>query len=123
MDLQDESLNDEFDEVEQAIEPADGAEDDVLRRAFEPVEDPWGWEPTADATDTDFGNFVHYSDRADTDFVVSGPLQSGWGPGRWFPSRALAQAWALEKYGPANVKLVKQSLGRWSFLVRKNVRN
>lgn len=57
--------------------------------------------------------------RSVRDFVLSGPIIGGWGPGRYFQSRARAEAWCQEKYGKERVRRLEgQTRGRWSFLIK-----
>lgn len=71
-----------------------------------------------DGGEGQFGVDFAYSDRGPKDFVLSGPITGGWGPGRWFKTRGDAFSHATAKYGPARVRLTKQSTGRWSFLIK-----
>lgn len=63
--------------------------------------------------------FVEYDVRSPNDGVRSGPVGSGWGPGRWFPSRARAYGAMQAEYGPGRVKqLSGWQSGRWAFLIK-----
>lgn len=71
-----------------------------------------------EATDWD------YPDRAEGDWVVSGPLGSeGYGrPGRWFASWKAAERWAREKYGDRFKRRIPETSqygARWGFLIAK----
>lgn len=78
--------------------------------------------PWCDSTDAEFGaRWVDYSDRGPRDVVVSGPITGGWGPGRWHRNRRVAYWRLVELYGADRVKQLRQSQGRWSFLI-KNLR-
>lgn len=63
-----------------------------------------------------------YSDRAPTDYVVSGPLgEEGNGRGRWFASWEDAEWWALRTYGDRLKHPIPEANiygDRWAFLVR-----
>lgn len=86
----------------------------------DPVEYPL--LPSVDTDDKEFGtHWVDYTDRGSRDVVLSGPVIGGWGPGRWFANRRNAWFWAVRKYGEERVKPMRQSLSRWSLLV-KNLR-
>jgi hypothetical protein len=62
-----------------------------------------------------------YSDRAPDDFVISGPLPDGWGPGRPFESVARAARWCRLKYGYRFRRMITEaeSGGRWAALIRR----
>lgn len=70
-----------------------------------------------------------YSDRGPLDAIISGPVgkkvDGSKAPGRWFADPWDALAWAEEKYGRENVRLIETSLEegttRWAVLV-KNLR-
>lgn len=75
--------------------------------------------PWCDTPDAELGaRWVDYSDRGPRDVVVSGPITGGWGPGRWQKNRRYAYWRLVEKYGEDRVKPMKQSIGRWSFLIK-----
>lgn len=61
---------------------------------------------------------VTYVDRGPLDVVISGPVVGGWGPGRFHRSRRAAFSFVAEKYGAERVMPTKQSVGRWSFLIK-----
>src|SRR5690349_4946433 len=78
--------------------------------------------PWCDTPEREFGErWVDYHDRGPLDVVLSGPITGGWGPNRWFPNRRHAYAWCVKQYGADRVKQMRQSHGRWSFLI-KNLR-
>lgn len=78
--------------------------------------------PWCDTTDDEFGTrWVDYSDRGPRDVVLSGPVIGGWGPGRWHKNRRVAYWRLVAQFGEDRVKQMRQSQGRWSFLV-KNLR-
>ena len=63
---------------------------------------------------------IEYSIRAADDFVISGPLGDGGGPGRRFSTIAAAMIWATRKYGGKRIKqriAEAESGGRWAFLI------
>ncbi len=74
-----------------------------------------------DVENTEF----EYSDRAPTDYVVSGPLgPDGWGPGQRFNSVAAALIWLTRRVGGNRIKrrIVEAEAGnRWAFLVAQGV--
>lgn len=75
--------------------------------------------PWCDTADDEFrGRWVDYSDRGPRDVVVSGPITGGWGPGRWHRNRRVAYWRLTQKYGEDRVKQMRQSEGRWSFLIK-----
>ena len=63
-----------------------------------------------------------YSDRAPGDWVISGPLPSGSGPGRWFPNWAAAERWARSFYGDRLRGPVREAkrddANRWAFVIK-----
>lgn len=82
-------------------------------------EDLYPLIPWCDSTDDDFGNrWVDYSDRGPADAVISGPVIGGYGPGRWHKNRRIAYWVCAERYGVERVKQMRQSVGRWSFLIK-----
>ena len=64
-----------------------------------------------------------YSDRAPTDFLVSGPLGAdGVGPGRVFASHRHAEIYVRSKYGTRVRRAAPEAEmdgERWAFLIRK----
>lgn len=60
-----------------------------------------------------------YSTRHPTDWVISGPLADGKGPGRRFVSWKLAERWAREFYGDRLKGRVETHGLRWAFLIRR----
>lgn len=61
-----------------------------------------------------------YSTRAPGDYVVSGPLGDGGGPGHRFQTVTAALIWLTRKVGGKRIKQrIRESEagGRWSFLV------
>lgn len=82
--------------------------------------DGGGWLPTLDSgPDLDSGaRFVDYTDRGPRDVVLSGPVLGGWGPGRYHRSRRVAYTYLVDLHGESRVKVMSQSKGRWSFLVK-----
>jgi hypothetical protein len=94
----------------------------------EPEDAPEQVEPTIDtpAHNLERADLTErYTDglRGPNDFVVSGPLPKGWGPGRFMRSYLAAVRWARAKYGKERVLFIRQSVGRWCFLIKeaKNV--
>lgn len=88
--------------------------------------------PTVHMSDDEVANAAfEYSTRHPTDWVISGTLPGGGGPGRAFASWSLAEKWAREKYGnkfKARIKEASKSRtddaglvsgGRWAFLIKK----
>lgn len=67
---------------------------------------------------------IDYSDRAPTDYVISGPIGNlnGGGPGKEFGTVEQAEAWAKDRFGSRLKGKVKEAErgGRWAFLIRKN---
>ncbi len=65
---------------------------------------------------------VDYSIRGPDDWVISGPLAHGGGPGRRFPSIERADAWVRAKYGARVVhRIIEATLddrNRWAYLIR-----
>jgi hypothetical protein len=77
---------------------------------------PEVWMADEDVAELEFD----YSDRAPSDFVISGPLNGGPGPGRRFESWMAAERWAREFYGARfkrRIEIPEESY-RWGFLVR-----
>ena len=82
-------------------------------------EDEYPLIPWCDTTSDEFGTrWVDYSDRGPLDAVISGPVTGGWGPGRWHRNRRIAYWVCAARYGADKVKPMRQSSGRWSFLVK-----
>lgn len=78
--------------------------------------------PFCDSTNDEFGaRWVDYVDRGPRDVVLSGPVIGGWGPGRWHKNRRTAYWRLANQFGADRVKQMRQSQGRWSFLI-KNLR-
>ena len=76
-------------------------------------------EPSLDTTPEEVVEYEwFYPVRSPNDVVVSGPITGGWGPGRWFKNRRMALTWAMNKYGKDRISLTRQTVGRWSILVR-----
>ncbi len=61
-----------------------------------------------------------YSDRGPGDWVSSGPLGDGAGPGRRFESVAAAELWARRFYGARFRRMLTDTIpyGRWGCLVQ-----
>lgn len=98
--------------------------DDFLATEEMEEDDPetYPMVPWCDSTDDDFGTrWVDYVDRGPNDVVLSGPVIGGWGPGRWHKNRRIAYWRLVDKFGADRVKQLRQSQGRWSFLI-KNLR-
>jgi hypothetical protein len=75
--------------------------------------------PWCDSSNDEFGSrWVDYDDRGPRDVVISGPVTGGWGPGRWHTNRRIAYWRCVGKYGVDRVKQLRQSEGRWSFLIK-----
>lgn len=75
--------------------------------------------PGCDTNPNDFGfRWVDYSDRGPRDVVLSGPVIGGWGPGRWHKNRRVAYWRLVQQYGRDRVQVMRQSQGRWSFLIK-----
>lgn len=119
MDPQAESLKNEhiWEEDPTHFEDTDEYDDALLRSKWEPMPRA-DYIPDMDGGLGQFERENYYSDRGPKDFIISGPMLGGWGPGRWFPTRGLAFNWALEKYGRERLQYTKQTQGRWAFLVR-----
>lgn len=65
-------------------------------------------------------NCVDYSPRGPGDFVMSGPMGAGRGPGRYFDNRQDALNWCRLKYGYHRVFMVDgESEFRWAYLIKK----
>jgi hypothetical protein len=66
------------------------------------------------------GTEFEYSDRHPTDWVISGPLADGKGPGRYFRSFRAAEEWAREKYGDKFIRMIPEAkVGkRWAALIK-----
>lgn len=95
--------------------PQDASTSDELE-FLEPV------KPTIDDTEKKLeeSEISYDSVRAVRDFVLSGPILGGWGPGRYHQNRARAEAWCKQKYGELNVKqLAGTTRGRWAFLIKR----
>jgi hypothetical protein len=63
---------------------------------------------------------IEYSTRAPDDYVVSGPLPHGNGPGHRFSSVAAALIWLTRRVGGERIKqriTEAEEGGRWAFLV------
>ena len=63
-----------------------------------------------------------YSDRAPTDFVISGPLGDTNGRGRWFENMTLAVRYYRMKFGARFRGIIKEAEefgGRYAFLITK----
>lgn len=82
-------------------------------------EDTYPLLPWCDSTDDEFGTrWVDYSDRGPNDVVLSGPVIGGWGGGRWHKNRRVAYWRLAGQFGEDRVKQMRQSQGRWSFLIK-----
>lgn len=67
------------------------------------------------------GTQFEYSDRAPTDWVLSGPLgEEGGGPGRRFDSLEDAENWVVAKHGDRVKRAVTEAVlgNRWAYLIR-----
>jgi len=63
--------------------------------------------------------YVNYTSRGPGDVVLSGPITSGWGPGRYFRNRREAYAAMCAKHGADRVRFLEGvTRGRWSYLVK-----
>lgn len=67
------------------------------------------------------GNFK-YSTRHPKDWVISGPLGVGGGPGRRFANWTQAERWAHDFYGKRLIGRIAEAAieghNRWAFLIR-----
>jgi len=72
--------------------------------------------------DVEFTDF-EYSDRAEGDWVISGPLDNNRGPGRSFATPRDAERWLRVRYGVRFKRMLAEStgLGRWSALIREDL--
>lgn len=70
------------------------------------------------------GTEFEYSTRSPTDWVISGTLPGGRGPGRAFTNWSAAETWARNKYGgrlKGRIAEAATSDGfRWAFLIGGN---
>lgn len=84
---------------------------------------PEYWMEDEDVEGTEF----NYSTRAATDWIISGPLASGTGPGRRFITWKQAEAWARGFYGTRLRGRVPEAAteghNRWAFLIAGNRTN
>ena len=104
---------------------------------FESQRDIWDLYHPAEANEDDFGDeegdleplpavptidtlppLVDYSSRGPNDFVVSGPLVKGNGPGRLFGDELKAFNWAAGKYGQSRVSRSYGGENRWAVLIK-----
>jgi hypothetical protein len=97
--------------------PPDNEED---AETEEPLEQPQYHLTDEEVEETDWT----YCIRHPADWVISGPLALGGGPGRRFQSWEHAEIWARTFYGPRFLGRIpdaaKFSCNRWAFLVRGN---
>jgi|SRR5690349_2825706 len=79
---------------------------------------------TCDTTQKEFlDRFVDYNLRGPNDVVLSGPIISGWGPGKYYQNRMMAYRALVALHGADRVRFTeKNTIGRWSFVV-KGLRN
>jgi hypothetical protein len=82
------------------------------------LEDSLPIVPTIDTTKLAEREVDYDDQRAPGDFVISGPLHDGWGPGRRHATRARARDAAMRRFGDRVRELPGQTWGRWSFLVK-----
>lgn len=75
---------------------------------------------TCDTTSKEFlDRFVDYNLRGKNDVVLSGPVISGWGPGKYYQNRMIAFKALAAKFGEHRVRFTeKNTSGRWSFVVK-----
>jgi CTP-dependent riboflavin kinase len=65
------------------------------------------------------GNYYKKALRGPNDVVLSGPVIGGWGPGRYFRSKALAKRYLELKYGAERVRSTGGwTRGRWAYLIK-----
>lgn len=103
--------------------PKEAAETDEEQEIEEELEFLLPITPTIDTKQRDLEEKeadYSASRRYTKDFVLSGPIIGGWGPGRYHQNRAIAEAWCKRKYGAANVKRLDGiTRGRWAFLIKR----
>jgi hypothetical protein len=79
---------------------------------------PEYWMENEDVEQQEF----QYSTRHPTDWVISGPLPQGGGPGRRFANWTQAERWAREFYGERFRGRIAEAAveghNRWAFLIR-----
>ena len=84
--------------------------------------EPEYWTPTCDSSpqsmESGSNQLIDYSTRGPRDVVLSGPVAGGWGPGRYHRSRRVAYHVLRDKFGAERIVPMRQSKGRWSFLVK-----
>lgn len=99
-----------------AFHPAESDED--IADEFEDDGEVEFTPPTIPTID-ELPNVVDYSTRGPNDFVVSGPMGAGRGPGRHFESERNAYIWATSKYGRQRVvRIPQESEFRWALLIK-----
>ena len=115
-------MKETLDEIAMDLEGVLPAPGSILDDTIEVDDEHYPMLPWCDSTDDDFGTkWVDYSDRGPRDVVLSGPVIGGHGPGRWHKNRRVAYWRLVDKFGADRVKQMRQSQGRWSFLI-KNLR-
>lgn len=65
------------------------------------------------------GRWMDYVDRARGEFIISGPLADGGGPGRHFETIEEAEAWVHIRYSDCKPRAVLESFAgkRWAYVV------
>ena len=85
---------------------------------YEPEQLPGCWMEDEEVENLN----VSYSTRAPGDWVISGPLPEGGGPGRRFDSLKQAERWAREFYGARFKGVIREAANegcnRWAFLIK-----
>lgn len=78
-------------------------------------------KPTIDTAPKEFfeRDVVYEDQRQHGDYVLSGPIIGGWGPGRYFQNRRQALEFYRAKFGPRCLRMDNQTRGRWSVLIKK----
>lgn len=98
--------------------PTSNEEDDFTGEAPAALPVPEYWMDEEEIEQTEFA----YSTRHPSDWVISGPLAAGGGPGRRFANWTQAERWAREFYGVRFrgriAEAATEGHNRWAFLIR-----
>lgn len=90
-----------------------------LRESVQPTIDLSPDEVSKLVAEDPQGRFYTRALRGEHDVVLSGPVIGGWGPGRYFRSKALAKRYLELKYGAERVRPAGGwTRGRWAYLIK-----
>ncbi len=97
---------------------ADDVDYEPLKEATQPTIDLSPDEVSRLVSEDPQGRFYTRALRGPGDVVLSGPVIGGWGPGRYFRSKAMARRYLELKY-PGRVRPAGGwTRGRWAYLVK-----